>query len=73
MQLALINHKIKMGSNTVNSYVGMGIFAVGNLALSGKGKSLSTHHEGIWGSGTTAPRILNVDIGWRCVIFLPGG
>jgi len=55
----------------VNSYVGKGIFGVGNLALSGKGESLSTHHVDILGSGTTAPRILNVDIGCRCVIFLP--
>jgi len=51
----------------------MGVFAVGNLALPGKGKSLSTHHEGIWGSGSTAARNLDVDRGCRCVIFLPGG
>ena len=29
--------------------------------------------KGYGGSGSTAPRILNVDRGCRCVIFLPGG
>jgi hypothetical protein len=69
----LFNHKIKWGSNTLNSYVGMGIYAVGNLALSRKAKSLSTLHEGIWGNGSTAACILNVDAGCSSVISLPGG
>jgi hypothetical protein len=30
--------------------------------------------KGYGGSGSTAPRILNVDTGWRCVVrFIPAG